>query len=462
MNELPPPLPPLLADALRRMARRYRAPELPASQTEAQAGSASTAMAFAIEHAREALAAGGSPGIEVHDLFLEALATLIVEAMRPTGDPAFQAMVLRHRSAVVREHASLSAHAERDRRQIRAAVSALAHPAKTQRRAAGAAREALEQLRSAADMGDWLTLRQVVTHLVGLPEVQNEPPLHQGLERLRDEAALPRLLRLEALSSDPLVVRYRGLWSRQGPSAGSEQAVERGAGAQRRGDAVEAQAAAALQTLVQRLNEDGGTDAYRVARSLRVPPSFPGDALRAKSEWDVALLRRADADEVWDVCLLVEAKASADAATTDLPRLLRGLRLLAQADIEAVYAFTSSEGEVRLRGSSLATLPTEEADLGRAVLYCCDGPVDRTPRLLNAASRMQLLSAEASLAFASRLEGGEAPTVEALEPVWRLLCEAPTFSAVLRQYPTLRVVREVMVHPEDFGEATGLQEQLAC
>ena len=123
----------------------------------------------------------------MHDLFLEALATLIVEAMRPTGDPAFQAMVLRHRSAVVREHASLSAHAERDRRQIRAAVSALAHPAKTKRRAAGAAREALEQLRSAADMGDWLTLRQVVTHLVGLPEVQNEPP--SDTTRLASESA---------------------------------------------------------------------------------------------------------------------------------------------------------------------------------------------------------------------------------------------------------------------------------
>ena len=86
----------------------------------------------------------------------------------------------------------------------------------------------------------------------------------------------------------------------------------------------------------------------------------------------------------------------------------------------------------------------------------------RTPRLLDGASRVQLLSTEASLAFEGRLEDSYRSTVEALGPVWRLLCEAPTFSAVLRQYPTLRVVREVMVHPEDFGEATGLQEQLAC
>ena len=138
-----------------------------------------------------------------------------------------------------------------------------------------------------------------------------------------------------------------------------------------------------------------------------------------------------------------------DAATTDLPRLLRGLRLLAQADIGTTYGFASNDGDVRLRGASLSTLPTEQGDLARAVLYCCDGPEERAPRLLNAASRMQLLSAEASLDVAMRLEDGSPVTPSLLRPVWRLLLEAPAFTSVLHQYATLRVVRELMVHPHD-------------
>lgn len=502
-------LPPLLDDALRRTARRYRAPALPATLADARAAGAATALAVAIEHARMALARGETPEDAVQTLFLDALADLIGEAMRPLkahdddiaesgGDPAFQAMVLRHRSAVVREYASLSAHAERDRRAIRAAVNALAHPAKTQRRSPGPAREALLALHAAGEAGDWARVSDVVAPLRELPDVRAEPPLLRGLERLADDSALERLRRLDALSSDALVARYRALWDRQGPVAGSEQAAASGAGAQQRGDAVEALAAEALDALVSRMNAEGGsgvgtgtgTDTgmgtgtgmgdvgvgvgvgggvnvgvnvggggggggtrYRVATSLRVPPSFPGDAQRAKSEWDVALLRRHETAEPggedWDLCLLIEAKASPDAATTDLPRLLRGLRLLAQADIGTTYGFASSGGDVRLRGASLSTLPTEQGDLARAVLYCCDGPEERAPRLLNAASRMQLLSAEASLDVAMRLEDGAPVGPSLLRPVWRLLLEAPAFTSVLHQYATLRVVRELMVHPGD-------------
>jgi hypothetical protein len=497
-------MPPLLDDTLRHTVRRYRAPALPADLDAARAKGAATAIAVAIEHARAALAAGEAPGDGVKTLFLDALARLIGGAMRPLkgvgadavegasdlagsgdlvggGDPAFQAMVLRHRSAVVREYASLSAHAERDRRTVRAAVNALAHPAKTQRRSPGATREALLTLHAAGEAGDWTQVSDVISPLRDRPDVREEPLLHRGLERLLNDSALRHLQRLDALSSDDLVTRYRALWDRQGPVAGSEQAAASGAGAQQRGDAVEALATEALEALVGRMNAEAGTARYRVANSLRIPPSFPGDAQRAKSEWDVALLRRHESsttDEDWDLCLLIEAKASPDAATTDLPRLLRGLRLLAQADVDTSYVFASTDGEIRLRGASLSALPTEEAELARAVLYCCDGAEDRAPRLLNAASRMQLLSAEASLDFAVRLEDGASvgqvgqigqlgqfgkvgpvgpvdPLL--LAPVWQLLLEAPAFTSVLRQYVTLQAVRELMVHPGDLLAAVQSQ-----
>ncbi|MFX1681917.1 3-deoxy-D-arabino-heptulosonate 7-phosphate synthase [Mitsuaria sp. CC2] len=453
----------MLDDVLGRTVRRFRAPAMPASLEDARATGAATALAVAIERAREALAAGDTPQEEVQSVFLAALAQLLREAMR--GDPAFQAMALRHRSAVVREHASLSAHAERDRRAVRAAVNALAHPAKTQRRRPGPMRDALLALHAAATAGDWVRVSGLLgalrddadgRHGVDMRDGvdgSDDPACHRGIERLIDEPALTRLRRLDDLASDAQVARYRELSERRGPLAGSEQAAARGAGAQQRGDAVEALAVDALDVLVERMNAQAGEARYRIAASLRVPPSFPGDAARAKSEWDVALLRRHSVGEDWDLCLLVEAKASPDAATTDLPRLLRGLRLLAQADVDTTYVFNSADGEVRLRGMSLNALPTEEGDLARAVLYCCDGADDRVPRLLNAASRMQLLSAEASLDVAALLEDGAPVDPSLLRPVWRQLLEAPPFTSVLRQYVTLRAVRELMVHPEDLAAA---------
>src|SRR5690606_20420442 len=129
-----------------------------------------------------------------------------------------------------------------------------------------------------------------------------------------------------------------------------------------------------------------------------VPSSIPGNAERAKSEWDVVLLRQAetlDTEPVWDICLLVEVKASVDAATTDFQRLLRGLRLLANARKDIVYPVTTRQGEMRLSGASLSTLPVDADDLADTVLYCSDASVETAPRLLSAASRMQLLSAQA-------------------------------------------------------------------
>src|SRR3546814_9619600 len=77
--------------------------------------------------------------------FIQALARMICDAMHPeAGDPAFQAIVLRHRSIQVREYASLQAHADQDRRKVRTVVNAIAHPAKQQRIPPGRPRESLE------------------------------------------------------------------------------------------------------------------------------------------------------------------------------------------------------------------------------------------------------------------------------------------------------------------------------
>ena len=442
-------LPQAITDRLKLAVRRFRTPALPESLDEVRDCDSATALATAIEHARQALAADSAPGDDVRALFLDALARHIAEAMQPEhGDAALQATVLRHRSSAVREFASLNAHAEADRRQIRSAANALAHPAKLQDHPAGEIRDGLQRMRQASAAADWSDVDDAIMDLLGLPEVQDEPVLFRSLERIVSDDALRRLCRIEALGQRDEVQRYRALWARQGPAAGTGQATAAGSDAQRRGDAVEALAAQALEVLAARLNAEEHPPRYRVATSLKVPSSIPGDPRRAKSEWDVALLRRHDAS-TWDLLLLVEAKASADAATTDLPRLLRGLRLLAQADPRSTYAFASHQGEIALRGASLRALPTEEDDLARAVLYCSDAPAEQAPRLLSAASRMQLLSTPASLDFADRLERGASVEPRQLKAVWDQLLTAPAFKPVLRQHATLRTVRELMLHPSD-------------
>ena len=166
----------------------------------------------------------------------------------------------------------------------------------------------------------------------------------------------------------------------------------------------------------------------------------------------MVLLRKGTADGAttsWDVCLLVEAKSSVDAAATDLPRLLRGLRLLAHADDGDVYAFKTQQGMVALRGASLAALDGDGMTLASRVLYCCDAAADSAPRLLSAASRMQLLSAPASVEFASRIAADQQAGAEGLEPVWDELLASPRWSPVLHQYAMLRQARELMVHTDD-------------
>lgn len=420
---------------------------------------AATTLAIAIEQARDAIARGNTVPAESRSAFVGALTQMIRDAVcREPGDPAVSAMVLAHREHCVREYASLLAHAVQDRRSVLACVDAIAHPARLQRMPAGPQRDELAALHEAAASQAWHTLHDRVGQLLAGP---SGAPLAPRLTTLRDSAPLQRLVRIEALCADENVREYRSLLDQQRPRAGSVHALADGGRAKQRGAAMEARTAAALATLAQRLDKaDRVTGRYRVATSMRVPAALCNGAQRAKAEWDAVLLERADdreddrADDrtkapLWHVRLLAEAKASVDAASTDLRRLLRGLRVLANADEHAVYPFATDVATVRISGASLRALDPGAADLHNIVLYCCDARVEPAPRVLGAASRMQLLSSPHALDFAAALARGAQPDATALEALWHELLEQPKWRAVLDQYPTLQRVRELMVHPED-------------
>ncbi|AIO30837.1 hypothetical protein DM39_6930 [Burkholderia cenocepacia] len=449
----PLPLPALLDRILRTVRRRYRLASLVQTASPSDAASPAADIATTIEAARAALAAGDPVAPALRRGFIDALARMIREAIDPrSGDPAFQAAVLRHDAPGVREYASLTAHAEQDRRTLRSAVNALAHPAKRERLAHAWQRDALAELHAAAFAGSWGAFRDALQRLRTRSEMAADAAFARDLDKLQDSAALERLLRIDALALDPQVREYRALIAHHGPESGSTLAVAQGATSHRRGAAVEASAAQALGALAQRLDADDAQRTYRVVTSMRVPSSIPGRHDRAKTEWDAVLLDRARdeaPDAAWHVRFLVEAKASADAATTDLPRLLRGLNLLAQADRATLYSFETREGAVRVHGASLAALTTDEAALQREVIYCCDTGAEVTPRMLSAASRMQLLSAQASLDYASALARGADVDAHALGVIWDALVTMPQWRAVLHQYATLRQVRELMVRVDD-------------
>ncbi|HYG42236.1 MAG TPA: 3-deoxy-D-arabino-heptulosonate 7-phosphate synthase, partial [Bordetella sp.] len=239
---------PLLDEMLRVVARRYRVPAMPVAAARMEAAHPAATLAMAIEHARKALADGTTPDTALRRRFTQALAQLIRQAMRTAqGDPVFQAMVLRHAAPQVREYASLSAHAGRYRRAVHGAVNTIAHPGKQQRLPPGRWRDALARLHGAASAAAWTVLADTARDILAMPEPAAEPAIAQGLERLLAEPALGRLQRLDALASDALVRQYQSLWDRNGPRPGSDTAVMQGSASRRRGAAVEALAARALE-----------------------------------------------------------------------------------------------------------------------------------------------------------------------------------------------------------------------
>ena len=470
--------PPTTADILRRTPRRYRLPPLPAlTQTPPDTLRRANRLAIIIENVRRSLAAGHTPDTRLKHDFLDTLQGLIQEAMHAeVGDTTYQAMVLRQSSALVQEYVALATQEPQDSRRIRTLVNAFAHPAKLERQPAGEQRNGLARLQEALADEQWSSVCELVKELraagvkgEGLEScassaadnadvVSGGIPVREGLQKLRNEPALQRLQRLEALQAHKKVLQYRSLWEQQGPRANSHAAVQEGAEARRRGMSVETLAKHALQSVADSLNAaSGGSAFYRVVTSMYVPAGLASGHEGGKTEWDAVLLKQADAgveaDTVWDIELLVEAKASADAIATDFPRLLRGLGLLSRAEAAATYAFKSREGMFVIRGASLSGLPTDAESLEGKVIYCSDAVAEEEPRLLSAASRMQLLSSSESLAYATALAQGRQADARLLEPLWGQLLHGAQWQGLLQQYLSLAQARELMVHTDDLAAA---------
>ncbi|MDH6592624.1 hypothetical protein M2165_002513 [Variovorax sp. TBS-050B] len=434
----------LLLAALEAAPRRFRMPALPAdAAAAAAAGDAATALAFAIDAARRADETHAPPPADAQVLFTQALARLIEEALAPdAGDPAFQAALMLAEDAAVAEHVRLAAQRAADLRAVRAAVDAIAHPGKLRPVPAGASRDALAQLHALSLAGEWAQLAQAIA--------RQQP----ALGKLAWDAALQRLVRGDALLQLANVQRYRTLAQRRGPPAGSDAAAARGRAAASEGAQAERVCVEALRDIAQMLNH--GDSGFSVVRGLRTPRGFPGIASKAKEEWDAAIVRHLGrSDGALELVLLAEIKASPAAATSDLPRLLRGLRRLAEADAETAYAFGSTDGEVRLLGSALRGLRPIGHALPPRVIYCCAAATEpRPPALLSAATRTVLLAEPASRAHAQRLARDEAPPPhESLLPVWQALVTAPRLRAALHQYETACTAREAMLHPDDLRAA---------
>lgn len=449
----------LLLAALRTAPRRYRLPPLPADAEAAVAGGTEATLAFAMEAARiEKASPAALPGHDgVQALFTRALAQLIREALAPErGDPAFQAAMLQAQDAQVHEHVQLSRQRVADRRTLRMAVDAIAHPGKLRREAAGAARDALVPLHGLATAGAWAELAQAIGQLLAqeLPAAEN---FRAPLEAIRSSPALQRLARGSELRQLESVQRYQALCERRGPLAGSDAAAAEGRASAQQGRIAEQAAVEAFRKIADMLNHHRkGAATYRVARGLRTPRGFPGEANKAKEEWDAAIVRgdacgerSGEGDGGADLVLLAETKASPAAATSDFARLLRGLRRLAQARAEVVYAFASADGEQRIAGASLQGLRPIRRLLPPHVIYCCSAPPEALPQPLGAATKAVLLAEPASLAFAQQLARGEAPSHAMLAPVWQALATAPRLQAALHQYETAQKARAAMLHPDD-------------
>lgn len=411
-------------------------PALPGDAQAARAAGPDAALAFAMEAAR---CGAGSPGLE--DLFTGALAGLIRQALAPGADPAFQAQLLRSAQAEVEEFARLADRADADRRAVRTAGDAVAHPGKLRTLDDAGLREKLARLHRIASQEDWTALAGAAA------EVETrDAGLRHALHRIASHPALERLRRLAALRALPAVQQYLALCELRGPRAGSDEAAAQGRASARVGDAAEDLVARALHEAVRWLDAHEAQGPHRLVRSVRTPAGFPAGASKAKDEWDAAIVRtRGDAG---DIVLLAEVKASPAAATPDLGRLLRGLQRLAGARPDVRYTFPCAEGDVTLHGASLRALRPPGFSPPPHVIYCCAAREGRPP-LLGAASRAVLLGEPASLAFARAQAAGSAPGDGDLLPVWHALATEARLRSALHQYDSARVAREAMLHPED-------------
>jgi hypothetical protein len=371
---------------------------------------------------------------------VSSLSALIAQALEPThGDPAFQALLLAQQEPAVAEYLALAAQEAADRRRVRGAIDAFAHPGKLRRQPDGVPGPLL-QLRACAQAGDWPGVRAAAHALAGTGwQPRSEP--------LLAESGLARLEHASLLRAKPAIKRYLGLSAARGPLAQSADAAEHGRAAARAGDAAEEETVRVFRQLAAWLDATGPAR-HRVARSLRPSSGLPRAAHGAKDEWDVALLRTVEGTDVLALVLLAEVKASPGAAVSDWPRMRRGLHGLAQLSAGAQPVFACLDGEVRVHGDSLRALAPSGRGLPPQVIYCCTGHEARVP-LLSTPARAMLLQQPSSIAYAGALDRGATADAGVLAPLWEALPTSPRLRPILEQYETARSAREVMLHPED-------------
>nr|WP_240980224.1 hypothetical protein [Ramlibacter agri] len=420
--------------ALQAAPRRFRLQPLPADAASARQAGTDASLAFAIESARL-----GRQDTDAQQIFVDALADLIRDALAPdSGDPAFQALVLRGLEPEVEEFVQLQLQFAADHRMLRSAVDAIAHPGKLRGLPPGPLTDALAQLHRLAEGEAWAPLRHAAHILLDL---RLDHAVRGVLDQLVAGDVLARLERGAELRAQPAVQRYLALWEKRGPIAGTDAALAQGRASARAGDAAEAAAVHALRAAAELLNRVA--PGHREVSRLHTPRGFPGAAEKTKDEWDAAIVHGSD------ILLLAEVKAAPAAATPDFPRLVRGLQRLAQAEAGATYFFPSAAGDVAVRGASLQRLQPHDATLPSHAIYCCSAAPDTQPAWLSAAAKSLLASEPASLEYARSLAQGAAPAADGLLPVWQALPGAPRLRGALLQYETSRAVREAMLHPDD-------------
>lgn len=443
-------------------ASRYAVePFTPMDAAQFATASPAAKLVDTIELARQAVVTGALPAPALQGRFTQALADLICEAMdEVSGEPVFQGRVLQHRWPSVNEYALLLSQQGADARAMRSAVNAVAHPQKQVRTDARWQRDAMAAIHAPAMAGAWTDLATTLQRLVAMPRAAHQASFLEHLRHLQARPELTRLQRLMHLQADPQVQAYRDIAARQGPAPGSTAAAHDGAQSRKRGAQAERRAADAVRARADHL----GKGRWRVVTAMQTPAALSQGARGAKTEWDVVVLRPSATTSGWDIVLLLEVKASADAAVSDFPRLLRGLRLLASAEPEGQYEFATGQGAVLVSGASLRALGVDDATLARTVRYVCDTvPAGDTPLTLTPANRMRLLLLPASVAFAAHLLDGKQPGharlqsrsthlqpgPAELDAVWQALLTRPSLRPVLHHRTLLEQVHGLMVHPDD-------------
>jgi hypothetical protein len=259
--------------------------------------------------------------------------------------------------------------------------------------------------------------------------------------------ALERLSRAELLARHTDVQRLAALKARQAPA----QASSSGA----RGQAAEQAAAQAFEALAGCLNAGLPADAprVRVLRGLLLPAGFPGEPVRSKNEWDIALVQqpqRPGANAAAELLLLAEVKASPEAAAADLATLRRGLRRLLQAHEDQDYTLPCAGGELRVQGASLHRLagPTGHMLPSRIVYVTDTLEVDAAP-WLDSAARGVLMAQPAVVSFALQRSRAREADPAPLHALWTAMTRDGQLHGVLHQYDNARQAREALLQVED-------------